>query len=307
MVAATDYEFAADSRGRDATIPAAVAISGAAFSPLAGRENAKIGPYRLLLALANARLGVWLPNPLWVDPLDVARRRARAYGDPEAAKTGSRGWKLLEAAKDVVTKPTPFLVAREAFGRTSVLDRFLYVTDGGHYDNLGLVEALRRRPRTVLVLDASNDDEDSFATLGQAIATARTDLGCEVDIDPRSMRRLKDGRPSAAYVHGHVTYRDHGDNQGPMTGELWVAKAVMLDGLSWDVETYAGAHTDFPRTSTGDQLYGEFDLEAYRALGAAVVVQLLANAEKNRAPSPLKGDWPQAASPAPKQQEQEKR
>lgn len=271
LAPSADYEFAADSRGRDATIPAAIAISGAAFSPLVGRENVKIRPYRLVLALANARLGVWLPNPLWMDQDKMRHRRQRARD--------SKRWALVEAVRDMWTKPNPFLVAREAFGRTSVLDRFLYVTDGGHYDNLGLVEALRRQPSTVLVLDASNDDEDSFATLGEAIATARMDLGCEVDIDPRTMRRVKEGRASSGWVHGRVTYRAVGD-QAPATGNLWVAKAVMLDGLSWDLETYAGDHADFPRTSTGNQFYGEFDLEAYRALGTAVVNDLLATADR---------------------------
>ena len=44
----------------------AAAISGAAISPLAGREDGKIGAYRLLLALANVRLGaLGLRNPHW--------------------------------------------------------------------------------------------------------------------------------------------------------------------------------------------------------------------------------------------------
>ena len=67
------------------------------------------------------------------------------------------------------------------------------------------------------------DDEDSFATLGQAIATARMDLGCEVDIDPRKMRRVKrKGRPVAGWVKGKVTYRAVGD-AAPATGVLWVS------------------------------------------------------------------------------------
>lgn len=287
LVPAAVYEFAADSRGRDATIPAAVAISGAAFSPLVGRENAKVRPYRLVLALANARLGVWLPNPLWVEQEEMRRRMERAQGGGT--------WKVMERVRDVVSKPNAFLVGREAFGATSVVDRFLYVTDGGHYDNLGLVEALRRRPKTVLVLDASNDDEDSYATLGQAIATARMDLGCTVDFDPRAMRHKDKDRPKAAFGYGKITYRPI-DGAPAETGRLWLAKAVMVDNLSWDLETYDKAHADFPRASTANQFYGEFDLEAYRALGAAVVGQLVAGAEKVEPPDPLRAVWP-APSP----------
>lgn len=261
-----EYEFAADSRCRDATIPAAMAISGAAFSPLAGRENALIGPYRLVLALANARLGVWLPNPLWVDPADAARRRDRA--------SDHRGWRWWEGLRSVVTKPSPFLVAREAVGRTSVLDRFLYVTDGGHYDNLGLVEALRRRPERVVLLDASNDPEDTFRAFGRAVSTARMDLGCDVELDPREMRRLTEQHPAAAWAHGTVRYRADADGVR-QTGHLWIAKALVLADAPWDVETYRSDHPSFPRTSTAAQLYGEFDLEAYRALGEDVVRRMV--------------------------------
>jgi hypothetical protein len=325
------YEFAADFRHRDATIPAAMAISGAAFSPLAGRENRRVGPYRLVLALANARLGAWLPNPLWLDDAQVVRRlvrlrqadavrawcglgeedqqfvfgkvsaddRAWLYDEVESARSqkqlpeswqppswfergkGDPGrdrvaWhRAREVLSSTVTKPGAFLVLREAFGRTSVLDRRLYVTDGGHYDNLGLIEALRRRPKEVVVLDASNDEEDAFSTLGKAIATARIDLGCEIDFDPRQMRRLDEKRATAAWGHGTIRYP--GPSGEVHTGDLWVAKVIMLDDLPWDIETYATDHPQFPRTSTGDQLYGEFDLEAYRMLGREISRRMFAD------------------------------
>jgi hypothetical protein len=325
------YEFDADFRHRDATIPAAMAISGAAFSPLAGRENRRVGPYRLVLALANARLGAWLPNPLWVDEAQVVRRLVRLrQPDAAAAWCGlgeedqrfvlhhvsdhDRAWlydavqavpererppqwpgppswfergegdpgrdraswhKARELLLSSVTKPGAFLVLREAFGRTSVMDRRLYVTDGGHYDNLGLIEALRRRPAEVVVLDASNDEEDAFTTLGKAIATARIDLGCEIDFDPRQMRRLEAKRASAAWGHGTIRYP--GPPGEKRTGHLWVAKVIMLDDLPWDIETYAADHPEFPRTSTGDQLYGEFDLEAYRMLGREIARRMFAD------------------------------
>ncbi len=318
------YEFAADFRHRDATIPAAMAISGAAFSPLAGRENRRVGPYRLVLALANARLGAWLPNPLWLDDAQLVRRLVRLretdaaqawcgldeedkkfvlgkisaddqawlYDEVETVRNQKQlptswtppawfgrgdgnpdrdrvAWnRAREVLASTFTKPGAFLVLREAFGRTSVLDRRLYVTDGGHYDNLGLIEALRRRPKEVIVLDASNDDEDAFSTLGKAIATARMDLGCEIDFDPRLMRRLQAERATAAWGHGTIRYL--APSGEVHTADLWVAKVIMLDDLPWDIETYAAGNPQFPRTSTGNQLYGEFDLEAYRMLGREI-------------------------------------
>lgn len=240
------YEAVADRKFRDATVPGVLAISGAAFSPMAGRENRRLRPYRVVLALANARLGVWLPNPLLVDATDASSVQA---------------WR----------KPGLTRVVKEAFGKASIYDRFLYITDGGHYDNLGLVEALRRRPARVFVLDASNDAEDHFTALGTAIATARMDLDCAVSIDPREMRRLEKKRAPVAWCRGSVTYADGS------TGELLVAKAVLTDASDWDVEAYAAAHPDFPRTSTVDQLYGELDFEAYRSLGQWGVERLMAH------------------------------
>lgn len=52
-------------------------------------------------------------------------------------------------------------------------------------------------------------------------------------------------------------------------------KAVKLTTMPLDVESYSQLHPDFPRTSTGNQFYGEFDLEAYRQLGRQSTAELL--------------------------------
>jgi hypothetical protein len=164
--------------------------------------------------------------------------------------------------RSVLERPGAYRLVNEAIGKTSIYDRFLYVTDGGHYDNLGLVEALRRRPKDIYVLDASSDAENSFSTLGQAIATARMDLRCEVEFNPRPLRRTGTDEPAlASYGTGPIRYEDKAE------GTLHFVKAIVTDKLPWDVEAYAAQHTTFPRTPTANQLYGEFDLEAYRVLG----------------------------------------
>ncbi len=58
---------------------------------------------------------------------------------------------------------------------------------------------------------------------------------------------------------------------------IYLVKAIMLDHMPWDVETYAASNLDFPRTSTGKQLYSEFDFEAYRMLGIRAVDELLSS------------------------------
>lgn len=267
------YEERADYRRREVTVAGAVAISGAAFAPLTGRENTRLRPMRLLFAVVNARLGVWLPNPYWGTASRSVRFAHRCADLATRGRPAGRlAWKLSGLWAHLVSvadKPGAFRLFKEAVGRTSLYDRRLYVTDGGHYDNLGLVEALRRRPARVIVIDASNDAEDTFAALGSAIATARMDLGVHVDLDPRRLRRADEPRVDRGWVRGRAWYPDG------TSAEILLVKAVLAGRLPWDVEAYAAAHADFPRRTTGDQLYGEFDFEAYRALGYAVTRDML--------------------------------
>ena len=347
MVISPLYEYAADRLYRDATIPAAMAMSGAAVSPLAGRMNRRLAPYRFVLAVANARLGVWLPNPLWVDDVIVVKRlvKTRLRDEVVAAwkRLGPRqrerlcneeltrqdwGWLhgvLLERAPDdlpdglrrvaavhdehsllvrlhcyyerarnVASKPGPYRLLKEAVGQTSIYDRRLYITDGGHYDNLGLLEALRRRPKEIIVLDASADAEDTFEALGSAIATARMDLNCEITFDPRRMKRVsKDARSVMAWGKGTYAF------PGGVTGDIWLAKVVMTDGLPWDVESYSVQNPTFPRTSTGNQLYGEFDLEAYRVLGREVTRRMVHDVQAHHGAAGEEPPSAPAAAPMP--------
>src|SRR5262249_13816283 len=98
-------------RTTDFTLPAAIAMSGAAISPSMGKLTRR--PFTFLLALANLRLGVWVPNPRWVANI-TSRRSTLAFG-----------------------RPRPRYLFNELLGRNRVGGRYLYVTDGGHYENLG--------------------------------------------------------------------------------------------------------------------------------------------------------------------------
>ncbi|MER7250842.1 hypothetical protein [Kribbella sp. NPDC000426] len=258
-----DYEREADVLKREVTVPAAMAISGAAFSPLTGRANARTRPVRLLLAVLNARLGVWLPNPYW-------NNRA------EAAFPDRHGFvpKVRRYVGSVIDKPGPYRLLHEAVGSPSMYERRIYVTDGGHYDNLGLVEALRRKPAQVIVIDASNDVEDRFTALAEAIATARMDHGIEVDLDPSPMIRGTKPRADRAWAYGVATHPREDGEEKPCTTEVFFVKAVLAGHLEWDLEQYAVEHDDFPRRTTGDQSYDEWDFEAYRSLGYSIARSL---------------------------------
>jgi hypothetical protein len=260
-----DYEREADVLKREVTVPAAMAISGAAISPLTGRVNSRTRPVRLLLALLNARLGVWLPNPYWNNHADGTT------SFPEVTGLTARARRYVGS---VIDKPGPYRLLREAIGSPSMYDRRIYVTDGGHYDNLGLVEALRREPAQVIVVDASNDPEDRFNALGEAIATARMDHGIRIDLDPAPMIRGDKTRADRAWAYGIATHPLKEGEEKPYKTEIFFLKALLAGHLGWDIEQYAASHGDFPRRSTGDQFYDEWDFEAYRDLGYVLAESL---------------------------------
>lgn len=143
-------------------------------------------------------------------------------------------------------------------------DRYLYVTDGGHYENLGLVELLRRGCRNIYCFDASGGED--FGSLGDAIALARSELGVEIEIDPRSLfpdKKTDEAKKSAI----RVEFRYPGDPAGASPCKLVYARNVLTPGSPWDVRAYHQAEPSFPHNSTADQLYTDQKFEGYRVLG----------------------------------------
>jgi hypothetical protein len=218
------------SQRKDLDLMAAVAMSGAALSPSMGKITKP--PLRFLMALANVRLGVWVPNPRWAGRWPLKYR----------------------------TRPRPWYLLCELLGRNQLEAPFLYVTDGGHYENLGLVELLRRGCTDVYCFDASGGD--SFSQLGDAIALARSELDVEIHIDPQPLvpkppRQLAE----TDCVRGTIKFPT-GES-----GTLVYAPTVMTAGAPWDVHAYHDADKTFPHNPTSDQLYTDQKFEAYRVLG----------------------------------------
>jgi hypothetical protein len=164
------------------------------------------------------------------------------------------------------------------FGRTGLDGRWVYVTDGGHYENLGLVEALRRGATEIVVLDASGDKPDSWSTFGQAVSTARADLGVEISLDPTRMRPAEDaeGAPTLV-VQGTCRYANG------VEATLVLCKLARPAKAPWDVLSWAQQHPVFPHDSTTQQLYGDREFEAYRQLGETAASSALKLMSPDRA------------------------
>ena len=322
----SDYEALLGHRR--ATLFDVSAISGAAVSPLMGSMTKHA--YRILLTATNVRLGVWLPHPalirdarrlidehrtgqgwerrpllllLWyLLPHPFWDRRPERNSGREALLwahvlrlrlRGGRSGALWYRAM----QPTLGLLWAEAAGRLSYRSTWMYVTDGGHYDNLGLVEALRRGASNIVVLDASGDKADTWFTLGGAIALARTDAGVDIKLDPTTMVRGGRGLAAGQVVHPwvHGRFRRPQPVPGlPTEGDIWVCKLGWWAGAPWDVVAYAKSHSTFPGDSTVEQLYDAPEFGAYQQLGTATVRDAARNCEPK-----LRWAPPPAAAPVP--------
>ncbi|MFF5538096.1 hypothetical protein ACFY71_37570 [Streptomyces cinerochromogenes] len=260
---------------KDLTVESAVAVSGAAFASAMGRQARA---FQTLFAISNARLGTWLPNPgvlgaLWEEGAD--------WGLPPMP-----GIRRL-----------PYLL-REVSGRYPLDDRMLLVTDGGHYENLGLVELLRHGVTTAVCVDASGGSGAFAPALGEAIALAREELGVEIRIAREDWQKLVPGsaspltpqpnqptqppapNPLAALdlrlsadsvVEGEIVYpRALVDERGRTLGtrgRLIVARATLTADMPYTLLAYAQANRAFPHDGTSDQWFDSRRFDAYQALG----------------------------------------
>lgn len=225
--------------GGGMTLGTAMAISGAALSPNMGYHSSPLVAF--VMTLFDVRLGAWLGNP--------AGRRWRRAGP-----RNSFSWLL-----------------REALGRTDARSPFVYLSDGGHFENLGLYEMVCRGCAEIVVVDAGCDPTYSYEDLGNALRKIRIDLGVEITFptEPAELRSNKQ-RWAEAVIHYSTS------PAGGADGRLVYLKPMLLKDESPDVASYAALHPDFPHQSTADQWFDESQTESYRQLGWQTAAQWLA-------------------------------
>jgi hypothetical protein len=225
----------------------AVTISGAAASPNQGYNSSP--PLAFLLTLLNVRLGSWLGNP------GVAGRDSYRLGHPSSN-----------------LKP----MFAELLGSTTDTFKWIYLSDGGHFENLALYEMVLRRCRYIVVSDGGCDPKFSFEDLGNAIRKIRTDLGVPIDLIEKLQMspRPQPGEPlvEGAYM-AKATIRYSAIDAGGVDGALVYLKPSVYDDdyLPRDVYNYAQESGTFPHETTADQFFSESQFESYRALGRYVI------------------------------------
>ena len=227
-----------------------MAISGAALSPNMGFHT--VAAVAFLLTVFSVRLGWWLGNPM--------KRKWWKSGYPRSS------WRAL---------------LNELTGSTTEESEAVYLSDGGHFDNLGVYELVRRRCRLIIACDAGEDPAYSCTDLSRVIEKCRVDFGAKIIIDPcdlwptaplfpgdKTMRVSK-----SAFCTGTIRYADD------HVGKLIYIKPCLNTKLPQDVIAYARASSTFPHQSTADQFFDEAQFESYRALGYACALAVAPTVE----------------------------
>jgi len=222
------------------TLSTAFAVSGAAVDPDTYATHSR--PVSFFMTLLNVRLGIWVLNP---------RHEPRRLRWP--------AWYQL--------------MLREMLGvGLDEKDARIHLADGGHFENLGVYELLRRRCRYIIVGDAGADPTCTLADLGQAVQRARADLGAEMDICADPLFHGDDALRKQAHLVGRVTYADGSH------GEILYLKALLTENLGADIYGYWRINPDFPNQPTSNQFYGELQFDSYRELGRQLMAGIASDA-----------------------------
>ena len=233
-----EYAFRPTSQYAGAASPGgislgtAIATSGAAANPNSGFHTSP--GLAFLLTVFNVRLGRWIGNP-----------RNKHTWRESSPRLGLSS--LLS----------------ELFGQTRTDSRFVQLSDGGHFDNMGLYELVRRRCKYIIVCDGEEDAAFKLEGIGGAIRKCRVDFGVVIRLDIRRLRPTgKAKRSKAHYAVGTILYPGDKD-----CGTLVYIKTSLTGDEPVDVKEFCKRVPEFPNESTANQFFDESHFESYRALG----------------------------------------
>ena len=244
------YRDSRDYGGRNTggiSIGTAAAISGAAASSNMGYYTTS-PLLSLVLTFFNVRLGWWLGNP------GLAGNETFHQHCPTSSVSP---------------------VLEEALGMTDDENAYVYLTDGGHFENLGFYEMVLRRCHTIVVSDAAADGDYRFGDLGNAIRKVRIDLGIPIEFTAMPIFRcdLGEKKKGMYWAVGRIRYSCI-DGKGVKDGLLLYIKPAIYGDEPGDVLEYRKNNPAFPHQSTADQFFDEPQFESYRALGSYVMQQM---------------------------------
>jgi hypothetical protein len=218
-------------------IGTAMAISGAAANPNMGYHTSAATAF--LLALFNIRLGWWMGNP---------RMAKWKQSDPDLG--------------------LGYLIS-DLTGSTSTKRDFVCLSDGAHFDNMGLYELIRRKCRYIILSDAEQDETLLCEGLANAVRRCRIDFGVEFTFEGiKDITNLNtDNLSKKNYAIGKIIYPENEHHEGI----LIYIKSSMIEDESIDLQEYRKKNKTFPHQTTADQFFNEEQFESYRKLGMNIV------------------------------------
>lgn len=257
-------EFYKEAGGHGVTLAGAMAVSGAAVSPTAGSATRALKA--LVLGVLNARLGMWIGNP----------------HHPEAVRKASPAL-------------AGFTVLKEMFGLRARFGKWIHLSDGGHFENLGVYELVRRGCLRIVAIDASCDPDREFGDLAETIRRVRIDLGVNIHAhhDPKMTAQFgmapadKPDLGNRGWLWFDIEY-GHG-----VTGRLLYLKPTVYQhrSLALEVLSYWRQSREFPHESTLNQFFSERQMHAYYALGHSTMADALAGITGASGRDDVDGQW----------------
>jgi hypothetical protein len=140
-----------------------MSISGAAFSAAAGANTTV--PIAILAGMLNVRLGYWWDSgtPADAGPLSIGAKRWTP-------------WVTFEALLPVQSALLSEMLARTR----GTAGQLWNLSDGGHFENMGGYELIRRRLPLIVIVDAEADPDYEFRGLSDLVRKARLDFNAEI-------------------------------------------------------------------------------------------------------------------------------
>ncbi len=162
---------------------------------------------------------------------------------------------------------------------------WVYVSDGGHFENLAAYELLKRRARVIIVSDGEADPKNSFGGISALMRLAEIDLNTRIvfadgGLEKLRLRKTKDQddddcwRAESNFAVGRIYYKSE-TTKRPPDGWLIYVRSTILEGDDAVIRNLAKSDNTFPHQTTADQNFDELQFEAYRRLGEVMMQRTL--------------------------------
>jgi hypothetical protein len=248
-----------EAQNSELNLATAMAISAAAVAPNLGKSTIK--PLVFILGMLNIRYDYWLANPTWINK-----------------------------KKTIDSRPGPNYFLRELTSSLSSDTAYINLTDGGHIENLGIYELVRRECRLIIAGDSEEDLNLTFSSLADVIRLVQIDFG--VIIVMNGLDEIRRGKQH--YAIGTIYYANEkvgkliylktsllGDSslRDSLASDAYLSSHFRNDDMDFNRNAYIAHYKiqdpSFPHQSSANQFYDETQFECYRALGFQIATESL--------------------------------